>query len=133
MNQDKQIISVEAVQDYKIKVDKLFQEFQKGNYHITTFWEDVRNLLNQFQNPPPTKCTCERTGETEMLVMCCNICGKPEDGAIGRMGEMEIKMPGDCEHRFIITSNNFNNLTEKHLTSVLLECEKCNKRIEGTR
>ena len=95
MNQDKQIISVEAVQDYKIKVDKLFQEFQKGNYHITTFWEDVRNLLNQFQNPPPTKCTCERTGETEMLVMCCNICGKPEDGAIGRMGGAKIKMPSE--------------------------------------
>jgi hypothetical protein len=39
----------------------------------------------------------------------------------------------ECKHDFIIIATNFNNPSEKYLTSCLLKCSKCDKRIAGRR
>lgn len=51
-----------------------------------------------------------------------------------QQGDVSGSLPAqECEHDFIIVATNFNNPTEKYLTSVLLECSKCDKRIAGRR
>lgn len=57
-----------------------------------------------------------------------------EKYAQSRQADVSGSLPAqECEHDFIIVATNFNNPTEKYLTSVLLECSKCDKRIAGRR
>ncbi len=90
MNQDKQIVEKRSAEYLKKII--LQSGYDEIDLECIETYVDLRIMetLDQFQNPPPIKCTCERTGETEMLVMCCNICGKPDDGAIGRIGTPAI-------------------------------------------
>lgn len=37
----------------------------------------------------------------------------------------------ECKHDFFIASKTFNNPSEKHITSVLLECARCGERVNG--
>ena len=74
-------------------------------------------LLDTFHDAE-LRCQCrreERTGETEMLVMCCNICGVPEPNSIGRMGtpNADVKLPSE-EGIINILNNCQSDVAKKH-------------------
>lgn len=79
--------------------DNLF--FRKVLVHGMIRWNDTFQDVN-------VKCQCireERTGETEMLVLCCNLCGAAEPNSTGRMAllkadESETNKVSAC--RFLV-------------------------------
>lgn len=92
MNQEKITINKESV-------EKIIHQSYVDSYNEHSMRNLLLKALSTFQDSPQG-CKCNediKTGETEMLVMCCNVCGKPVDNAVGRFGETQVKFPNNLD------------------------------------
>ena len=77
-----------TVQEYKIKVDTLFQKFQKpeSEYHITELWNDIRSLSINFHD-------AELPSEKEVLfdkIIVTKICGEDFFDTVTEEDEQDV-------------------------------------------